>query len=481
MKKYLLIALLFFVHYSQAQTVDTLLNNHGNYVKDTSYTLPRTPGQAFFGYGAFGSVADSIISSFAKNATKDSVILTLKSGARYAVKDSSGGGSSGIAHATVACTNGTCTATVAGISSLDSGLTINAHFITVPTIVSATLNINSLGASLLKIKGSTNFSVADLIAGMTVILTYDGTYWQTPGIINSTALTTIQNTFSQPQNFSSSINTAAIQTTGLNTQGNILMPNGTGPSLISMGENGHSTFMNVGFNGNATPSITSGNDYSRLFIGAGAASATFSGSNALVSQFEVLAPTAIGNSNIQNYQNIYVADRPLGSSHNWSINTGRVRVRESVHISQIDSTRVPASILTLVSNNQGSINAPVMDSTHRNAITNGWTGTITNAGSGYSFTTSTLYKLTGGSGTGAYAFITTNGTVTAITINETGIGYANGDILSATLPGGSGFAYTITTNSPPTGLTIFCSNCVANDSSTGVTQTYNGTTWKSYW
>lgn len=36
-------------------------------------------------------------------------------------------------------------------------------------------------------------------------------------------------------------------------------------------------------------------------------------------------------------------------------------------------------------------------------------------------------------------------------------------------------------SSPATGLTIFCTDCTANDSSTGVTQTYNGSAWKNYW
>lgn len=34
---------------------------------------------------------------------------------------------------------------------------------------------------------------------------------------------------------------------------------------------------------------------------------------------------------------------------------------------------------------------------------------------------------------------------------------------------------------PVQGDTVFCSNCTANDSSTGVLQTYNGTTWKNHW
>jgi hypothetical protein len=35
--------------------------------------------------------------------------------------------------------------------------------------------------------------------------------------------------------------------------------------------------------------------------------------------------------------------------------------------------------------------------------------------------------------------------------------------------------------SPATGITLFCTDCNANDASTGVMQTYNGTTWKNYW
>lgn len=36
-------------------------------------------------------------------------------------------------------------------------------------------------------------------------------------------------------------------------------------------------------------------------------------------------------------------------------------------------------------------------------------------------------------------------------------------------------------SSPTAGSTIYCSNCTATDASTGVTQTYNGSTWKNHW
>lgn len=36
-------------------------------------------------------------------------------------------------------------------------------------------------------------------------------------------------------------------------------------------------------------------------------------------------------------------------------------------------------------------------------------------------------------------------------------------------------------SSPATGLTLYCTDCTATDASTGVMQTYNGTTWKNNW
>lgn len=36
-------------------------------------------------------------------------------------------------------------------------------------------------------------------------------------------------------------------------------------------------------------------------------------------------------------------------------------------------------------------------------------------------------------------------------------------------------------SSPATGLTLFCTDCTATDASTGVMQTYNGTSWKNNW
>lgn len=36
-------------------------------------------------------------------------------------------------------------------------------------------------------------------------------------------------------------------------------------------------------------------------------------------------------------------------------------------------------------------------------------------------------------------------------------------------------------SSPAAGYIIYCSDCTATDSSTGVQQVYNGSTWKNAW
>lgn len=84
--------------------------------------------------------------------------------------------------------------------------------------------------------------------------------------------------------------------------------------------------------------------------------------------------------------------------------------------------------------------------------------------------------------------------------NSTGLGLVYGDDYSATIATNNrsildvGTAKIIIQNGPPqytttdrdsltpaTGWTIYCTDCTANDSSTGVVQTYNGSTWKNHW
>ncbi len=91
---------------------------------------------------------------------------------------------------------------------------------------------------------------------------------------------------------------------------------------------------------------------------------------------------------------------------------------------------------------------------------------------------------------------TSSGTIPVIYINNTydsngNVGINSSPIASAKLmisSTTSGFLPPVMTttqrdaiSSPATGLMIFCSDCTATDASTGVTQTYNGSTWKNFW
>lgn len=72
------------------------------------------------------------------------------------------------------------------------------------------------------------------------------------------------------------------------------------------------------------------------------------------------------------------------------------------------------------------------------------TGSITDAGTGYTNDTYSYIPLTGGSGSGATATITvTGGVVTSIVINDRGTGYVAEDVLTATFGSGSDFEFTV--------------------------------------
>jgi hypothetical protein len=73
------------------------------------------------------------------------------------------------------------------------------------------------------------------------------------------------------------------------------------------------------------------------------------------------------------------------------------------------------------------------------------TGSITNAGSGYTNGTYSYKTLTGGTGTGATATIVVSGNVvTSVSIKNRGSGYAVNNQLTASIPGGANFIFTVT-------------------------------------
>ena len=87
---------------------------------------------------------------------------------------------------------------------------------------------------------------------------------------------------------------------------------------------------------------------------------------------------------------------------------------------------------------------PVNGGVDINAVGGLLTGSITDAGTGYTNDTYSYIPLTGGSGSGATATITvTGGVVTSIIINDRGEGYVVGNTLTATFGSGSDFEFTV--------------------------------------
>lgn len=97
-----------------------------------------------------------------------------------------------------------------------------------------------------------------------------------------------------------------------------------------------------------------------------------------------------------------------------------------------------------------------MTKAQRDKIISSITGSITNAGSGYTTTTGSPIALTGGSGSGAYGiFVVSGGVVTSMTITVVGAGYQVGDVLSFSGTG-TGFQYTLSAvGAPAEGLQIY--------------------------
>ena len=77
-------------------------------------------------------------------------------------------------------------------------------------------------------------------------------------------------------------------------------------------------------------------------------------------------------------------------------------------------------------------------------------------------------------------FLVIGGVVASTVLTDRGINYTSAPTATLTSGGGSGATFTITIGAT-TGSTIFCTDATATDASTGVMQTWNGSTWKNHW
>lgn len=139
------------------------------------------------------------------------------------------------------------------------------------------------------------------------------------------------------------------------------------------------------------------------------------------------------------------------------------------------------AILQVESTDQGLL-LPRMTTSQRDNMSREVTSvTITNGGSGYTSNPSITFQTSGGNKLATGTAVRTGDALTDITITNGGSYFSTPSI---TISGGGGSGATATANmtqSLTPGLTIYCTDCTATDSSTGVEQTWNGTTWKNKW
>jgi hypothetical protein len=150
------------------------------------------------------------------------------------------------------------------------------------------------------------------------------------------------------------------------------------------------------------------------------------------------------------------------------------RVRGST---SIGSDSVVTGAKLAVTSTTSAFLLPRMTKVQRDSIYSGFTGSITNPGTGGTAANNTyLRALTGGSGTGAEAAITiVSNQVTAVTITKYGSGYAVGDVLTAAVGGIIGWTWTISFIIPPkAGSVIY-----QTDNTPGI-RVFNGTNWMKF-
>lgn len=156
----------------------------------------------------------------------------------------------------------------------------------------------------------------------------------------------------------------------------------------------------------------------------------------------------------------------------------------ATYSTNIGSAYSDSSALFQINTTNKGFLPPRLTTAQRNLINTIVTGvTITNAGSGYTSTPTVTF-----SGSVYNPAIIANGVAVVTSNTVTGINIVNRGsyfsipAISITGGGGSGATATaITSQNLGSGLTIYCTDCTATDSSTGVMQTWNGSTWKNNW
>jgi hypothetical protein len=126
---------------------------------------------------------------------------------------------------------------------------------------------------------------------------------------------------------------------------------------------------------------------------------------------------------------------------------------------------------------------PVMTQSQRDSLARPVASvTVVSGGSGYAISSTTgLVTFSVGAIQAKGQYVSnSSGVITSVTITDPGA-YGAGQTPTCSATGTAVLTPVLGASAPATGLTVFCSNCTANDSSTGVYQTWNGSTWKNWW
>jgi len=182
------------------------------------------------------------------------------------------------------------------------------------------------------------------------------------------------------------------------------------------------------------------------------------------------------NPTLQNYPNLdLVAFENVTGQNRLNSTNGNT----GIGVSSVDRT----AKLQVGGTSQGVL-FPVMTQSQRDSLGRPVTSvTITSAGSGVGTTTNGKVTFSAGAITATGYYTASGGVVTSVVVTEQGAYGAGQTPVTCTTSLGGTVVLTpvLGASAPATGLTVFCSNCTATDSSTGVYQTWNGSTWKNWW